>query len=63
MKIIFRYTIQGGFILFTVKLLKNMLVYIKNFDESELKSMSIVFGKEQTSTREVQLLLSIIINW
>lgn len=62
MKIIFRYTIQGGFILFTVKLLKNMLVYIKNFDESELKSMSIVFGKEQTSTREVQLLLSIIIN-
>ena len=40
-----------------------MLVCIKNFDESELKSMSIVFGKEQTSTREVQLLLSIIINW
>ena len=40
-----------------------MLAYIKNFDELELKSMSmIVFGKEQRSAREVQLLLSNTIN-
>lgn len=39
-----------------------MLAYIKNFDELELKSMSIVFGREQRSAREVQLLLSNTIN-